>query len=179
MDFQDLAWLFSSHESNRGIIRLNFDEAALLWKAVMQTAGSILEIGTRFGGSALLLSAAGGPFRLVTTIDIDPQISPKVQRMLERRPITVLRQNSRDSLPDNVDQVYGMAFIDGDHTYEGVKTDIDQHWGRIRVKGLVAFHDHYESHPGVMRVVGELLESEQAETWRDQAGSMRVLRKLK
>ena len=39
------------------------------------------------------------------------------------------------------DQPIDFAFIDGDHTYEGVKTDFGQYGPLVRAGGLIAFHD--------------------------------------
>jgi len=39
-------------------------------------------------------------------------------------------------------------FIDGDHTYEGVKKDFDNYHGLVRKGGLIAFHDIYMSQDG-------------------------------
>src|SRR5579864_6129501 len=66
--FEDLAWLFTCDSRNRGLIRQGFDEAAVLWKAVRATSGNILEIGRNFGGSTVLLAAAGAD-REIYSID--------------------------------------------------------------------------------------------------------------
>jgi len=37
--------------------------------------------------------------------------------------------------------MFDLIFIDGDHTYEGVKKDIEMYLGLLNVGGLVLFHD--------------------------------------
>lgn len=37
-----------------------------------------------------------------------------------------------------------MVFIDGDHTYEGVKNDFDRFGRRVRVGGAVLFDDAFD-----------------------------------
>ena len=48
---------------------------------------------------------------------------------------------------DSVD----FLFIDGDHTYEGVKKDFDMYHPMVREGGIVAFHD---IRPGPLGLVG-------------------------
>ena len=40
-----------------------------------------------------------------------------------------------------------MIWIDGDHSYEGVKGDIDAWTRRVRKGGVIAFHDYFEDDP--------------------------------
>jgi hypothetical protein len=35
----------------------------------------------------------------------------------------------------------GMAYIDGDHTYEGARADIDSFWPKLVKGGIMVFHD--------------------------------------
>jgi hypothetical protein len=48
-----------------------------------------------------------------------------------------------------------LAFIDGDHSYEGCKRDIAAWWGKIKPGGLLAGHDYSHEYPGVMQAVTE------------------------
>lgn len=179
MNFEDITWLFTCNESNRGIIRLNFDEAALLWKAVRATAGPMLEIGSRFGGSTVLMLAAGGELRDLVSIDTAPEHAPESRWFFERQEVserlTLLQQDSKIRLAG---QRFGLIFIDGDHSYEGVKGDVEAHWPNVIPGGLVAFHDAYDQSYGVYRVCGELGEQGMADTWGFSA-SMHVMRKLR
>jgi predicted O-methyltransferase YrrM len=81
--FEDVAFLFTSDNRNRGTLRMNFDEAALLWKSVRATHGGVLEIGRRFGGSTVLLALAA-PDRTITSIDIAPEHAPVAQAFFDR-----------------------------------------------------------------------------------------------
>ncbi|GAB4162355.1 MAG: hypothetical protein Tsb009_39360 [Planctomycetaceae bacterium] len=140
-----MAWLFQCNKQNRGIARLNFDEAALLWRTVKETSGPILEIGRYQAGSTALLCAASAG-REVVSIDLDPCHDPAADEFL-RRPeirehVELLTGDSRVPL---VGREFGMLFIDGDHSYEGVTADISAHWpAAVAMNGrppLVAFHD--------------------------------------
>lgn len=43
-----------------------------------------------------------------------------------------------DYVPDNT---LGLVYIDGDHTYEGARADIDSYWPKLVSGGIMAFHD--------------------------------------
>jgi predicted O-methyltransferase YrrM len=48
-----------------------------------------------------------------------------------------------------------LLFIDGDHSYEGCRTDIEAWFPHVRSGGVVAFHD--SSTEGVARAIRECL----------------------
>lgn len=134
-DFANLTWLFNCDNRNRGILRQNFNEAALLWRAIRMTGGPILEVGRRFGGSTVLLLEASGD-RPIVSIDIAPAHHPDCDRILtevaERDPrrLRLLIANSRVSL--SPPERFGFLFIDGDHSYEGVAADTHAHWSALQ-----------------------------------------------
>ena len=67
--FEDCHWLFSSNGLNHGLSRLEFDEAAYLFRLARRLDGTkCVEIGRYRGGSTFLLAAAGAE---VLSIDID------------------------------------------------------------------------------------------------------------
>ena len=41
----------------------------------------------------------------------------------------------------NKKKVYDYVYLDGDHSYEGVKRDFDLFWPKLKVGGFVALHD--------------------------------------
>lgn len=43
-----------------------------------------------------------------------------------------------DAIPD---ESLGMVYIDGDHTYQGARADIDSYWPKLVKGGIMAFHD--------------------------------------
>ncbi len=52
-----------------------------------------------------------------------------------------------DFVPDNS---LGMVYIDGDHTYEGARADIDSYWPKLVPGGLMLFHDAANPTYGIM-----------------------------
>jgi len=143
--FEDLAWLFTCDSRNRGLIRQGFDEAACLWKAVKATSGNILEVGRNFAGSTVLLAAAA-PDRETYSIDNrsreDNACKNYLARPENKERVHLLVTNSRKTLPG---LSYGLLFIDGDHSFEGVLADAVAHWNSLQAKdgelALAAFHD--------------------------------------
>jgi len=141
--FEDLAFLFACENRNRCILRMNFDEAALLWKAARATHGDVLEVGRRYGGSTVLLATAASD-RQVTSVDLAPEHHPVAEAFFARpenaRRLRLLVGNSRAPMKD---RAFGFALIDGDHTSEGVLADVEAHWPSLRgvAPVLCAFHD--------------------------------------
>lgn len=142
---EDLAWLFTCDSRNRGLIRQGFDEAALLWKAAKSTAGNILEIGRNFGGSTVLLAVAGVG-REIYSIDNRAHEDNACKNFLARpenkQRVHLLVTDSRKTLPD---VSFGLLFIDGDHSFEGVLADVLAHWNSLQSRNgkiaLAVFHD--------------------------------------
>lgn len=104
----------------------------------------ILDIGAYDGGTTYCFAQF---CKTLTTVDI---ISParfdctEIQAFCEHR---YIGQSSH--LPDTVQQVadrqYDLIFIDGDHTYEGVKKDFELYLPFLKRGGAVIFHDIVDS----------------------------------
>ena len=190
--FEDLVWLLTCDNRNRGILRMNFDEAAIIWRSVQATTGTILEIGRRHGGSTCLLLTASGS-RKVMSVDIAPEHAPASDaffaRPENRSRLELIVGDSRLAIPG---QSYGFIFFDGDHSYAGLRGDVLAHWNFLTsldgFPALAAFHDavpnpglDYEGKEnfceGVQRVCEALVSSRCAEIV-GSAGSVLVLRKL-
>jgi predicted O-methyltransferase YrrM len=117
-------------------------------------AGQALEIGTYQGVSAARIARALAPDGLLYCVDPWPETEERgnnpcwsiCQRHLRRsgvkNRIRILRGYSLEmasQIPDQLD----FAFVDGDHTWEGIKTD----WTIISEKmlrgGVVCLHDSF------------------------------------
>jgi predicted O-methyltransferase YrrM len=84
-NFEDLDWLLVSNSTNKGLLVLEFDEAAFLFRLVRSRPGAqILEIGRYHGGSACLFAVASDHNSMVTSIDIAPQNDELLQIALKK-----------------------------------------------------------------------------------------------
>jgi predicted O-methyltransferase YrrM len=114
----------------------------------------VLEIGTGAGGTSYLLSrvaAADGLF--VTCCLHAPPITASWLRRGNRRRQSVdvlsldthtadARRLLHERFPDGVD----VLFIDGDHSYEGVRQDFLDYADLLRPRSLLVFHDIVEDY---------------------------------
>ena len=163
MKFEEIVFLFKCAYANRDRIRMDLDEAALLWSLVRGIRDAkdelnpvILEIGRFTGGSTILLAAAAGEHGIVVSLDIDPRDDSNVHKIIGTMSDMALTElftgDSREmTLPSDYQIDYDLVFIDGDHTYEGVKADFERWAPKARKGGFVAFHDMVETRPDIAR----------------------------
>jgi tetratricopeptide (TPR) repeat protein/predicted O-methyltransferase YrrM len=143
-----------------------------------------LEIGS-FAGSSLLLTvrALKRQNPNLEGLAIDPGGHPQLYKVLEYLAgnVTHLRMFSQQAVPQlrqkfSDGNLPTFMFIDGDHTYEGVKQDISNYFGLLAPGGVMLFHDylpplddenresilfhHAGNEPGIRRACQELMEGE-------------------
>jgi len=117
----------------------------------------VLEIGTANGGSLLPISRLSAPDAHVLSVDLHHgefgggypawRIPLYKSFALPNQRLDLLRGDSHDSGTfERVRALLGGAnldllFIDGDHTFDGVRRDFETYGPLVRPGGLVAFHD--------------------------------------
>lgn len=150
-------------------------EAALLYTLAKQwrTDGVVVEIGSHLGGGAVALGLGtqdGGGGAVVCIDKWDSDHAGQVRWNNTDNLFPTMWRNVRDKdcglsvvgIRGKSGDVAGwwgnpirVLFIDGDHSYDGVKADFEA-WSRFVWKsGAVAFHD-CDIEPGVTRFVKEL-----------------------
>lgn len=72
---------------------------------------------------------------------------------------------------------FRLIFIDGDHTYQGVKKDIEALRDAVVPGGYVCFHDYSASFPGVVKAVDELILNSPEYQQRCLVGSLMIAKK--
>ena len=164
-NFEDLDWLLSSNNTNRGLLLLQLDEAAFLFRLVRsKRAAQIAEIGRFYGGSTFLFAVASDDNSEVSSIDVTPQNDDSLQTALKKsglaHKVTLIVGDSTvgEARPD----FYDLVLVDGDHSYKGVKRDYE-HWKRaVKAGGCLAFHNaaaarpFAHTKPGPLRIVEEI-----------------------
>ena len=181
VDFVQLLWLFNSPRETRNIIRLDLHEAGLLYKYASKVGkGNILEIGRYWAGSTVLLAVAthAKDMTKVISVDVvegchDPDADDWLKEYPWKNRIDIRTGNSHAM--KNVP--LSMLFVDGDHSYEGVKKDFIHHWNYLN--GPCLAHDYTDpTCEGVTRFIDEWIEEGYAEII-EQVGTMVALKKLK
>lgn len=173
-NFEDLIWLFSSNEYNRGIIRMNIAEAACLYKyCKLKSNSNLVEIGRKHGGSTVLMASTLSDNGRLYSIDIKMSTNAIENTKSLSHKIEMITQDSSKlewSLP------IGLILIDGDHSFEGVKKDIDKFLPFVEKGGYVAFHDAV----GKKNILQPLFDELVDKGWKkvDAADSMLVMQKV-
>lgn len=170
--FEDLIWLFSSNKQSRGIVRLNIAEGALLYKYCKKKKDSnILEIGRKYGGSTVIMASALDDGKLYS-IDIKKQ--PGMVKTISsiRDKVQLINANSKTI---EWHTPIGLLFIDGDHSYKGVKNDVDKFTPYVESGGYVIFHDVVGKKSILSPIVSGLVKQKYIKV--DQADSMLVMQK--
>ena len=72
---------------------------------------------------------------------------------------------SRVWLERGMPKIY-LLFIDGDHSYQGCKTDIESWYPFMVEHGVILFHDHDESSPGVLQAVSEFIGNHKVKEYK-------------
>lgn len=92
----------------------------------------------------------------VRVYGIDLREDPKV-------PNTIFIQD--DSTKVKFHNKVDVLFIDGDHTYEGCKADIDNWYPQMAKGGVMLWHDCDATSPGVEKAVAEFAEEHNLEVF--------------
>jgi predicted O-methyltransferase YrrM len=137
------------------------DESFFL-KEFAESCGTVLEVGTAWGYSAILMALAGA---MVWTVDPHTDLGTweEFQRNLDdykvRDRIQVAKAYSQEVLPLYFQEggKFDGAFIDGDHSYEGCRHDLEWALKLVKPGGLLAAHDYTVRWAGVKQACDELL----------------------
>ncbi len=117
----------------------------------------ILEIGFRYGGTAKMWQHMLPPQGLVVSVDVGSAVASDRVDLSGQPEIKLVLGNSHDvEIIAKVKQyaLFDAIFIDGDHSYEGVKADYENYVPMVRSGGIVAFHDH--GHGPILKFWNEL-----------------------
>lgn len=79
--------------------------------------------------------------------------------------VKAIKQDSVNASKRFEDGTLDLVFLDGDHTYEAVKADINVWLPKIKPGGLIAGDDYQPSWPGVIKAVDELLPRRSVTGW--------------
>ena len=96
------------------------------------------------------------------SLDIDPSSRIHALEVLQQFDVegrAYFFHGGLEAFRDKMEIAPTLAFIDGDHTYEGVRRDVNQLSSMLRSNVPVVFHDYLNPDtPGVLRAVNEWIE---------------------
>lgn len=117
----------------------------------------LLEVGTNRGGTFFVLCQVSSPDATVISVDIPGGpfsdgksfYRERLLRSMTRRLQKFYRFTADSHLQSTLEKAANtlngekldVLFIDGDHTYNGVKQDFEMYSPLVRSGGIVAFHD--------------------------------------
>jgi predicted O-methyltransferase YrrM len=155
----------------------------------------VLEVGTARGGTLYLWTQAAANDATLVSVDLPggdfggayPSCRIPFYQTFARagQSLHLLRVDSHQ--PDTLSEVSRLfqnrqidfAFLDGDHSYAGVKADFEMYGPLVRPGGIIAFHDilHREEEPDIRvdRLWRELRETYDTEEFIGPDGSGRKI----
>ena len=155
MELVSLVFEYSRHDIKP--IQIEAELASLLTEVRKLKPQTVLEIGTARGGTLFLWTRLAQPNATIVSIDLPGGKFgggyKKWQAITYKRfakgtqKIHLLRVDSHaQSTLEKTRQLFGgkpidLLFIDGDHSFEGVKKDWEMYSPLVRPGGIVVFHD--------------------------------------
>jgi len=149
---------------------LTIEEACFLSTIVKEAdvfSGPIIEIGTLFGASALVITSAKKAKRDFITVDNfrwnPAQLTRKVHKditlkklseSISKYSVKLIDSSKSDFYENYSDTSPSLVYIDADHSYEGTLEDLI--WAKKVGAKIISGHDYCEQHPGVIKAVKEV-----------------------
>jgi MMP 1-O-methyltransferase len=150
-----------------------------LLTACVPARGTIVEIGSFKGRSTVMLAKVASHYGLGPVVAIDPHNSPilldhhtdpessSYKDFLNSIHAAGVSNHVESHVAYSTDvaslwkRPIRLLWIDGDHSYEGAKKDLDGFFPHLVPSGVVAFHDALNAFPGPIRVfVEDILRSD-------------------
>ncbi len=138
-------------------IQNQYELTELLRRVNQLRPARVLEIGTATGGSLFALTRVASPAAHLISIDLpggpggggyhESRVPLYKRFALPGQRLDLIRDDSHSAAVfDKVTsllngQSLDFLFLDGDHSYEGVKADFTMYGPFVRPGGLIAFHD--------------------------------------
>lgn len=156
-----LNWTIPTYTTQDELFKLNFLAKTLTKNSVC------VEIGSYIGASSLLIAKGltnNSKLYCIDTWQNDAMTEGNWDSFNEfstntksvRSKIQTIRKTSLEAVQDFNLQI-DYLFIDGDHSYEGVKSDVDAWFPKLKSGGIVVMHDIGWAE-GVIKVIVEDIE---------------------
>lgn len=149
----DFARLLSMAGREFGITQIPSEIEALIERLRDMQPRTIVEIGTHKGGNSFLFCHAVTSATRVVGVDLCVQSADKLIHFARagQRYFALHGDSQTESMKQRVQACLGGAevdflFIDGDHSYAGVKADFELYAPLVRSGGVIALHDIVADH---------------------------------
>jgi len=173
-------------------IRLDPWEAQYLYAVAQSAKQGIVEIGRFDGGSTFMLACAN-PDVPIASIDIAPKDDELLRDLFTNHGVggnvsLIVEDSQRGDFPDVAQP--DLVFVDGDHSEEGCRRDIENWFRRLAPGGHMVFHDSYLGGEGVQAAISGFFRGRDdvivvqspyigAEYWHYPAGSLAHIVKVR
>jgi FkbM family methyltransferase len=118
-----------------------------------------IEIGSYIGESSLIFMSFPDIQKLIC---IDPGLSKlfynKLDKFIKNNNCIPMKMLSSDANKKIIEDDFDFIYIDGDHSYDYVKEDIEIWYPKVRAGGLICGHDYNNQWEGVVQAVDEFVE---------------------
>ena len=174
---------------------ITMEEADFLYRlAASVSTGCIVEVGSYRGRSTTALAlGAGSSGRQIPVFAVDPHeertgamggqfgAEDRAQffrSMLSTKCYRIVRlvNLSSETVSPGWSSPVGLVWLDGDHTHEAVRRDVEAWMPHLVSGGLIAFHDAQKPDLGPAMLIEEMVRSGDHEEL-EGAGSIRVIRR--
>jgi cephalosporin hydroxylase len=156
-----------------------FAQAIAAMQEYQREIDNYLEIGVAAGGTTYHMNYFFSPEKIVLVDDnmhIKAPLRPEILAGIPARK-EIIGKSGSDAVKAKVAALglkYDLIIIDGDHTYEGVKADVENYLPWLADGGFLMFHDSALPDWGVMAVVAELKGSKDLEFIGEYKSTMRA-----
>jgi len=160
-------------------IQSRYEFVSLLEELLKHPISHILEIGTASGGTLFMYTRIANTDATIVSVDLpggafgggypEKKIPLYESFALPEQKLELIRADSHSNetfkTVENIfdKQLVDFLFIDGDHTYEGVKSDFEMYGKLVKKNGFIAFHDTIYAE-GVSRFWAEI-RTQHENTW--------------
>jgi predicted O-methyltransferase YrrM len=136
-----------------GVVQRDVEILGMLRILSARDPRTACEIGTKESGNLLLLAKTLPGLRVLIGLDLEIRNELRLRYLLRSGPRMVLLagdshlSRTRARVAQALQgRALDFLFIDGDHSYEGVKADFLDYRSLVRDGGLIAFHDIVPDH---------------------------------
>ena len=142
--FDEIYWFLRQFRPNRGGIQQEYQEALRLYTEVAcRVPQVIVEIGTRSGGTAYVMSLAAERFcprAEIYCVDRNQDVNKASELEFLRQRMHAIHEDSPTGL-EGVPSPFDLVHIDASHKSEDIRRDVQAAWGKISPTGIIVLHD--------------------------------------